>query len=260
MFQESVITVSKTSLESEVGNVIEFTKREMENVEGLVEEIRKYIIAGCTTWLLCGKKEEKDDYIVLQVASSKDLLKEIAADLNRMLPPTGNEEPWNSYFYKEVLKVKYGRDHISQKYNHMYNSFDYFCVVIADYSKCLRGVDVEPGKEAQYAEAKIACNYRAVYWWPNNSNGESAIVQQHTEWIREIPREWWEGKDGEVIPADRAPKWLQKEYRGYKKALKNMPSEPGKNIAKDLQRPENPVLSRIAKCDVWELETFGISY
>ena len=253
MFPKRVEYVSRETLASEVGVVIDFEKSDFQNIDGIVDKINKEIKEDNKTWALCGRRQNENNYVVLQVASSNEMIKEIKRDLNRMMPfITDDSDTWNSYFYKDIFDVRYRQDHVSQKYQNMYNLFDVFCVVIADCSKCLKDVDFEKGKEAQYMEVKIACDYRAVYWWPNNSNGESEILHKHREWIRVIPREWWDVNKGEVVLTNYAPKWLIADYRDYKRTIDRM--EKDNYIVDDRPRPVDPVISRIDSCDLDELE------
>lgn len=163
----------------EIGHVISFTRDQID--KRLYKRIRSEVDPELGTWALCAKCDDK--HIVLQVASSGNIQSEIIRDLKCMLPSSkADEKPWNSYYFKGLFKVTYGKDARCQKYNHIYNSYSEFFIVIVDYSKFLKNDDVQNYSLAEYAEAKMACRYRAVYWWPNNTNKEREIISKHPEW------------------------------------------------------------------------------
>ena len=170
---------------SGIGNVIGFDKFKLEKaVDAVVSEIKEVIcISGRDgTWMLLGKKYNDEEYTALQVASSNDIYKEIRRDLNLMLPV---DEERDSRFFKslfggEVCKIIDGLDSLGQRYRHMYDNYDEFCVVIVDLDAIK---DNEGFETKQYAEVKFACAYKAKYWNPNNFNQERKILEKHEEWV-----------------------------------------------------------------------------
>ncbi len=183
MVPESKVYVSLNELQDKVGATIEFTRLEINDIGKLIERIEA-VKAVSNTWMLCGKNAEKENYVVLQVASAKYIMREIKTDLKRMPSyiPDVDDKSWNSFFYKDVFTVKYGLDSICQKYNHIYENYSYFCIVLVDYEKYLSGEKVKKELVPEYAEVKLACDYRAIYWCPSRFNSETTILNNHPEW------------------------------------------------------------------------------
>lgn len=127
-------------------------------------------------WALLGKTN-KDELICLQVASAKDISKEIVADIKCMLPLSVKDtKPWKSKFHENVFEAKYGLDVRCQKYRDMFERFDNFSIIIIEHEIYLKNIDCifNPIK---YAEVKYAYDTKALYW--------NAIKEEH-EILRNI--------------------------------------------------------------------------
>lgn len=177
-------------------NIFEISKKDFsENIKSYLAKIDNYLkeqdLNG--TWMLCAKNKKKEDYVVLQVASSKDIRKEIRLDLNLMLPGTKEDvKSWSSHFYEDLLEIDYSKTPQCQKYNDMYEKYQYFAVVIINYEKVFSNL-VKNNKSLQNtyenlkkecAEVYLACKYKAVYWNPNHFNGECGILSEFEDkWV-----------------------------------------------------------------------------
>ena len=166
-----------------------------ENIDSFIEKIEKGLNGNLDgTWMLCAKENDKEDYIVCQVASSQDISDEIRKDLNSMLPRTDKDiKWWSSCFYKNIFKMDYSQTLRCQKYNHIYNNYNNFAVVIMNYENVfssfindykLSSKDYENLKK-ECAEVYLAYKYKAVYWNPNHFNGECKILKKIKKWNKD---------------------------------------------------------------------------
>lgn len=139
-----------------------------------LKELFKNIDSKCINkrlWILLGSST-KTDWLPLQLASisanDNDIRKEIKTDLRRMLPfdPIKDKKVWSSYFYKNVMEVEIGRDHICQKYSKLKEKCSYLAIAVLTKEE----YDIEKHNDIsiyQIKEIELANDLKPLIWNPS---------------------------------------------------------------------------------------------
>lgn len=160
-----------------------FSEYEIENAISKVKEyeyIDYRLELEKRLWSLWGKTRNNEEWICLEVGSSKDIKKEIRSDLSLMISKPEQIKK-SSAFYSEVFEYMTYMDRTSCKYRKIYeicNSFEWFEI---DIDKYLENRDFSGYNKVNYAEVSYAYEMRALFWNPSpavNGNQEMKILEK----------------------------------------------------------------------------------
>lgn len=120
-------------------------------------------------WALYGSND-KINWIPFQVASrsSENVISEIKTDFLCMtsFDEKRDLKDWNSYFYKSVMKMKYGFDAKCQKYQKMKEMCNYLAVTILINEESLVEHKDRIISKYQKKECDIALMIKPLFWNP----------------------------------------------------------------------------------------------
>lgn len=137
-----------------------------EALKKLFDDIDKECV-NSHVWALYGSNDE-NNWIPFQVASrsSKNVISEIKADFLCMtsFDEKRDLKVWKSYFYKSVMKMKYGFDAKCQKYQKMKEMCKYLAVTILINEESL--VEHKDISKYQKKECDIALMIKPLFWNP----------------------------------------------------------------------------------------------
>ncbi|MDE6389411.1 MAG: hypothetical protein K2L82_16645 [Lachnospiraceae bacterium] len=137
-------------------------------------------------WALFGKKEDCDEWVCLEVGSSKDIKKEIIGDLKLMISKIEIMSK-SSAFHKNVFEALAYVDRQSFKYRKIYETYDDFYWSEIDIEKYICGKDSNKYDKINFTEVSFAYETQALFWNPapaTDKNREKEILN------------WIKGRDG----------------------------------------------------------------
>lgn len=151
---------------------IEFESRDIDDVSKRKDLLRKIKekFKDKHIWALYGKKENKKNWICLQVASrhDNDVVDEIISDIKCMVEYQEDyiiKKNWRSKFHKEVFDADYTyllNDIYHQKYLLMKSEFNDLLIVAIDIkSNDFKDIDIS---DIKYTEVCYAKRTKALLW------------------------------------------------------------------------------------------------